>query len=273
MISKQPHYREILKSEFQKRLEKNPRYSLRAFSRDLRIGSARLSEILNGKSGLSRAYAHKVSSHLGFNEEEAKTFCDLVESMHGRSKIKREMAKMRLDYTQHQVAPYQNLQLDAFKIISEWYHLAILELTYLRRFKDDPQWIASQLGIQSMQAKLALERLKKLNLLYEKKEKWIAHSDFTTIGNQLPSEAIRDFHKQVLEKAVASLYTQSVEERDVSTIIMAINRKDLPQAKAWIQDFRRKFNQKLRKAKQKNSVYSLGLQFFRLNHSNMKEEQ
>ena len=57
-------YRDILREELAARTETNPQYSLRAFARDLGIGSARLSEVLNGNTGLSRPAAEPLSPGL-----------------------------------------------------------------------------------------------------------------------------------------------------------------------------------------------------------------
>ncbi len=45
--------RRIVKAELRRRRESSPRYSLRAFARDLKFNSSHLSEILNGKRALS----------------------------------------------------------------------------------------------------------------------------------------------------------------------------------------------------------------------------
>src|SRR5690606_35734224 len=89
-------YKYILKEELASRCRQNPRYSLRAFARDLKLAPSRLSEILSGKQGLSRAAAEKVAKALGYGPGETERFCDLVESVHARSRRNRESAKVRL---------------------------------------------------------------------------------------------------------------------------------------------------------------------------------
>lgn len=49
----QKDYRNLLKEKLSKRLSLNPKYSLRAFARDLSISSGQLSLVLNGKKGIS----------------------------------------------------------------------------------------------------------------------------------------------------------------------------------------------------------------------------
>ena len=64
----------------------------------------------------------------------------------------RELARIRLQKTA--VPEYQQLQMDTFRVISDWYHFGILELTYLKSFKSDPRWIAKALGITEIEAVL-----------------------------------------------------------------------------------------------------------------------
>lgn len=260
----QRDYRQILKGELERRCLRNRRYSLRAFARDLDLSSARLSEILNSKTGLSREKAETVCSILGFNDEEKEFFCNLVESEHARSKTKRELAQARL--TKYQAAQYNSLEVDHFKAISDWYHFAILELMNLKRYQCDPRWIASALKIQEIEAKLALERLERLGLITKKRNKYVPTESFSSAQSAVPSEAIRNFHRQILQKALDSVDLQSMERRELGAVVMAIDEKDLPRIRERVRDFRRALNQEFTQTQEKNSVYCLATQFFELSN-------
>ena len=73
-------YRGILKSEFNKRAKSisHKRYTLGAFAKELNILQTALSDILNYKKGMSEKTARKVSHQLGFKEDKAELFCQLV---------------------------------------------------------------------------------------------------------------------------------------------------------------------------------------------------
>jgi transcriptional regulator with XRE-family HTH domain len=58
------HFRTALKSEFRRRTERNPRYSLRAFARDLGSDHATLSQILRGRRSLSPRMVRHLGPHL-----------------------------------------------------------------------------------------------------------------------------------------------------------------------------------------------------------------
>lgn len=255
-------YRQILKEKLSDRCNKNPQYSLRAFARDLGISPQRLSHILNGNHGLSVKAAEEISKNLGMNQEETTLFCVLVQKKHARSKIVRTEADDKLKDIK---ATYQDLSLDHFRIIADWYHFAIMELTLVDGFKSDPRWIARSLDIKEIEAKLAIERLLKLEMLVkDKKGNLKLTGSFFADPRGVPSEALRNFHRQLLKKATDALDTQRLDERDVSSTILAIDKTLVPEAKADLKKFRENFDKKYSNSENKNKVYCLGIQFFNL---------
>ena len=57
------------------------------------------------------------------------------------------------------------VDLDTFAVISDWYHYAILSLLEVTDARLDPRWISKRLGINRLEARLAIERLKRLSLI------------------------------------------------------------------------------------------------------------
>lgn len=253
-------YRNILKEELARRCQTNARYSQRAFARDLGLSSARLSEVLAGRYGLSPTAAQAIAKQLGFNKSEIQNFVDLVESQHGRSKLARSAAATRLASRSEP----NRLQIDAFAAVSEWYHFTLLELIELKDFKNDPKWMAARLGIHQTQVELAIERLKRLGFIEERNGALIALEGTTFSPDGTPSDAIKKFHKQVLEKAIAALQLQSLDEREFGASILAIDKKKIPEAKKAIKQFRREFCTQVASSTSKNEVYCLAVQFFNL---------
>lgn len=261
MVSATSKCKDIVLEQFERRVARNSRYSLRSFSRDLGLSPASLSQILAEKQGLSRSLAGRIAAKLGFSPEETERFCDLAQSQYARSQRDREKAKARLA---EGAGTISTVQLDLFRILSDWHHFAILELTRLRKFEGTPQWISKSLSINEKTAEAALERLLRAGLLEKRRGKIVASKDFVATPSGIPSEAIKKFHDQILEKAKTALHFQGVQERDFSSVCMAIDHEDLPKAKEWIKEFRRSFCRKLESVPNKNRIYQLSVQFFRL---------
>ncbi len=269
------NYRDILKHALGERCQRNPRYSLRAFARDLQLNPAHLSEVLNGKKGLSLNIAQAISKILGFSPEEKKVFCALVESQHARSRAGKTLAKdllEKLKKDRDEVDPqFRILTIDAFQATSNWYHFAILQLMQLDAFQSDKRTdikrISKALGISPIEVQLAIETLKRLEVIEERNGKLLVLENYIASTSGVPSDALKKWHRQVLEKAMNALTLQSVDERDFSSIFFPIPRKALPEITAEIKSFRRRLCRKYSPMIPKEEVYSLSIQFFKLTNT------
>jgi uncharacterized protein (TIGR02147 family) len=269
MSSEANDYRQLMRERLSERRAHNPLYSLRAFARDLSVSAPQLSLVLAGKKGLSVAKAKRIAKALGMREREAEHFRTLIECEHARSKAARTAARARLA----QLSVPENsvrLQQDAFRTVSDWYHFAILQLMRLAEWREDLQWIASRLGINEQEVPMALGRLERLELIQRsaKTGKLVLVSEtlFTTDG--VPSDALRKFHKQVLDKAAQALVEQPLERRYFNSTIAAVAVKDIPRAKARIKDFHQSFMNEFSENPASDRVYCLAVQLFDLTQEN-----
>lgn len=256
-------YREILKEELAVRCQINPRYSMRAFARDMELAPSRLSEVLNGKQGLSRPVADRIAERLGYSSQERDFFCDLVESIHARKEKNRSEAieKLKKQFDENELLVLNN---DTFNLISDWYHLAILELTTVKDFQSDVKWIAKELGISENETELALARLERFGFISRDKGVIVTVEQKTSTPGTTPSDSIKKFHKQILQKAADSIYLQTQETRDISEIVVAVDRSRFQEAKEKIKMFRREFCTDMNRSEAKDGVYCLAIQFFSL---------
>ncbi|MGE0174960.1 MAG: TIGR02147 family protein [Oligoflexales bacterium] len=256
-------YRAIIRSELAKRLEQNPRYSLRAFARDLGLSPSRVSEIINAKQGLSLVVAGKVAKKLGFEGERRDLFFDLVESQHARSPKDRQAAMTRLEGRTEVHKVYQ-IEQDDFRMISDWYHGAILEMMLLKSFDGSAKWLRRRVKIPLIKFELALQRLERLGFIAQKDGKFVLSEPHSTVLSDVPSESIRKFHKQILEQAVSPLDKQKIDQREYLSAFLAIDQSQLPEAKQELKNFWNKFCKKTSEAKELDSVYCIAIQFFRI---------
>lgn len=251
-------YRQFLQNEWVARSGRNPSYSLSAYARDLGLSPSSLSRVLSGAQGLSLARARKIAKEIDLSESETEHFCAQVEAHHGRSQLTRKIAARTLR-TQ---TPVTGLDLDRFQLVSEWYSIATLEALQLTHAKFSAAWVASSLGITEQQAKESIQRLIQLKLIDSKTGK--KKSTYLATPNGIPSRALKNFHRQVLTKALNAIDEQSVQTRDLSAVTFPMNQEDLVWAKSELQAFRKKLTTRLSKTKKKNSLYLLSIQLFSL---------
>lgn len=257
------NYRDVLRQELIERCRRNTRYSLRAFARDIAIEPARLSNVLNGKKGLSRDSASKIGLKIGLNKKDKDFFCDLVESEHGRNPNTRVEAKKKVEsYLKDQQVNVLNI--DAFKAVSEWYHFAILQLMKLDHYREDVSWISKSLGLQSFQTEDALQRLVRLGLAELKDGKHQPTGAYVSSPDGIPNEAVRKFHQQLIEKASSAIHTQPTTERDLNSHLFPIDVAQIEEARDMIRGFSKEFMKKFTSSEKSNRVYCLATQFFNL---------
>lgn len=264
MIETKSLYRAYLARVFEDRCQRNSRYSLRSFARDLGVSPPRLSGVLNGKFGLSRAAADKIAKILPMNTQERAWFCDSAESEHARSPRLRESARERLESTKSR---FQNLATDQFRVISDWYHFAILELTQIETYRrGDAAVMAKRLRITTCEAEQALKRLIEFDLLTENEDgKLGITGSFFANAEGTPSDAIRSHQIQLLQRAEQAIHDQTVDEREIRSLTVALGPSHLGEFKRMIADFQKKVQASAEAdQKPKTEVYALTIQLFRL---------
>jgi len=257
-------YHDLLQQEFEKRKQINSAYSLRAFARDLGFSAPRLSQVLNKKQGLSVSAAEDVAEKLKLGQEEKDWFCDSVGALHARNFKKREEFSKKIEAYKENAKSFTELQLEYFKVISDWYHFAILELTYLEDFQSDKNWIAETLGITLTEVIEAIERMKSLNLIREVDGKLEDVFQYLATGNDIPSLSLKKFNIQLMKLAMEALYDRDIHEREFSSNVISISKEQLPEYKQKLRDFRNQFDFEAGNNPKKDAVYCLSMQFFEL---------
>lgn len=260
-------FRDILVHELEKRVRKNPAYSLRAFARDLQLSPAHLSQIVRGKEGFSRVSAQRAAQVIFRNPDEVEQFCNLVESQHGRSWAGREAATKSL--TELWAKNKKNFDSQGFANVMTWYHLAILHLTDHKDFQSDPAWISKFLGITFAQTEMAIDQLLKADLLAEGPQGLCRKQGAFIHSENIPRPVIRALHRQVLEKALLAIDGQPMDQRFLSSITFAASKENLAEIRESIKRFIAEVERISYKstASQKEELTCLSLQLFNLKDS------
>ncbi len=256
---------DFLRAELQSRIRQNQRYSMRGFAKHLKISAGELSEILHGKRQLSFKSAQRISEALGLTPVEDQYLFQLV-SNGKSSSLNPKSGKMNQVYERRQV-----LEDSTFQLLSDWYYFALLNLMDCKGFRWDTLWISKRLNITRTQAKMAMELLLKVGLVKESKGQYKVDHDIVLSPDGIPSEAVRNYHRQVLEKAKNSLEEQRPAERDITGVGFAMDPKYLPAIKKDIAAFQETLSAKYSKG-QKTEVYHLETAFIRLTEGDHHEK-
>lgn len=263
-------YIDILKDEFEKRIRLNKNYSLRAFARDLGISVSRLSEFLNGKSGLSSEKARVIARNIPLNREESDIFVAMVDSKFSRSPKKRKEALLFLEKESYKNI-YQYSCKDSLKFISEWCHYAILSVMELDSYDGTIKYIQSKIELEESVIVDAIERMERLgHVLRNKYGEFYSSGENITTTHNIASKTLRDSHRDTLMHAIESLLKDDVSVRDITSITVATSLEKIEQAKEKITNFRRELALFLESEK-KEEVYNLNIQLVPLTSVSKKE--
>jgi uncharacterized protein (TIGR02147 family) len=255
---------QTLKNHWSERQLSNPAYSLRAFARDLGLNPSQLSLVLNGKRGLSPPVAAQVAQKLELSGSEQDSFIAAFRAEFAASPTQRTLAQAQLEHSQTFLVE-RSLEVDLFKIVSSWHHFGLLELIKIsgnRSGKGLVQWLSGKLGIPENETLLA--RLERLELIRKVEAKYVVNQESIFADHPTPTEAMRKFHRQILEKATAALIYQSGNERYGISDVMPTRVKNVTRAKKLIQKFRQDFAKEISEPEGGDEIYGLSLQFFKL---------
>ena len=236
-------FRYWLQSRFADRCQKNSRYSLRAFAKNLEMDPSSVSQILSGKRVPSTGAVLKLCEKLSATPKDLKILGMLATPA-------------------DQPDGFFTLAEDTFAVMADWYHFAILELTFTARCKADPAWIARELDLSLPETKLAIDRLIRLGLMAKNKGRLVKTQESITNHDGIQSSAARkSLQKQVLAKALNAIEDTPQAEKDISSMTMAIDPKNLDRARDMIKRFRRELCDVLEQGNP-SRVFNLGIQLY-----------
>lgn len=258
--------REHLQNELKRRQRANTAYSLRAFARDLNLNPGFLSTILVGKRGMSLDRWTQTFGRMGLSPEDVIGVSGLL-SFGLKGTNQAGQANGQTSSPQSAGMTDHELSLEAFQLVSDWFHFALVELTQTKDFDETPSAIAARLGVSEQEAKQSLERLLRIGVLArDARGKLIKTTQMVSAFSKVPSGAIRSYHAQMLERAKQSLQTQAIEERDITGISVAINPERIPELREEIKKFRLKLARMAGNTEftECTEVYQLEVALFRL---------
>lgn len=170
-------------------------------------------------------------------------------------------------------APWTEIDAETFQAISELYHYAILELTFVDGFESEARWIARRLGITVIEAQYAVARLLRLGLLEERDGRLVkAQRHVTTQNKAVTNPALRAQHKEILRQSGEAMREIPIERRSHTAITMTLDPEKIPLAKQMIQEFGRRLCEVMETGERKE-VYQFHVGFFPLTRGGKESEE
>jgi hypothetical protein len=239
--------RNLLKIEFEKRVHKNPAFSLRAFAKKINIQQDLLSKLLNGKRGFSPSLTQKVSNFLGLVTQQIFSEMPLASEL----------------------SNYSFVEDDEFMTISHWSNFAVIEVLKLKHSIHSSDYIAEKLGLPRVQTESILERLDRLGYIKKSKSRYkILKPSTHWLSQDKTSAARKNYQKELLYSAISSIEDIDLSLRDNSSTLFALDSKLIPEIKYRITQFRRNLDKYIiENSKHYDQVYNLSVALFPLSQT------
>jgi len=259
-------YREYLQDYYLFHKKRNSAYSYRLFARKAKLGSPNyLKLVVDGKRRITDRTLFQFARGLGLSRDEEKYFRELVMYQEVSDPDSKELhLRSLLKYQEKQRTPTL-LKADRIKFLLDWHHAVIRELVLTKDFKEDPSWIAKRLGnkITETQAKESLDLLVRLQILYRGPSGRLEQKDpLLTSSDEVPSHVIRSLHRTYLRKAINSIFSVSMDKRELSGLVVTIPSSRLKEIKEELKEFRKKLNRKYGLEREGDDVFFVGLYLF-----------
>lgn len=224
--------RDQLKNEFVTRTAANPRYSLRAFARDLEISPSLLCEVLSGKKNLSKTSVNRIAALLGWN----------------RNPIEKHDANLIAGIS--------------------WLHLAIVEMCRYEKIKHSSAILSELFSIPESVAKYAMELLLEKKYLISKNGYLSTTTKRMFFGSDTPSSEIRRYHREFMDLAKRQVEVGHYNERELSSSLWYLTPSQVQTLRRKIRLFVEAAAKQNASTDGDGDVFGFSLQLFKVTKNN-----
>jgi len=210
---------------------KTKKISLRNLALKLNVSPALLSLIAKGKRQMTEENVDVWAPVMKWNDQEVSYLKQLIIFEFSSPKNKKAALENLTKFKSYQENSSQEVL--TFKYLKKWWNLAIREMSSLPDFEEDEAWIQRRLlyTVSLTDIRKSLTFLNKHRLLAK-------YGEFRRLDCQgnVYKLSLSDFHKQILEKAVESIYKVSSDERHILGHTMVLSKDKLPELKSILDE-------------------------------------
>lgn len=225
-VYKYSNYRKFLFDLFNEWGKSTYKWSYGKFSKEAGFAvSNYLKLVIDGKKNLGDTGINKITNYFKFNKNEITFFKNLVCFNQAKDENERDEYYHRIKINPH-YSKYHKDEKDLHRFYSKWYNPVIRELIEVNNFKSDPKWISQSLfpKISEVEAERAFKFLLKSGQIKEDSEgRYTQNETVSSTGEEVASLSVAKYHQEMIQKAKESLENFTQEERNISSLTMAVS--------------------------------------------------
>ncbi len=216
-------------------------FSYRSFAMKAGFASPSfLKLVAEGQRNLSNDSIERVAQGLGLDRRELEAFEALVELGQAESDTRKNRAYAKIAKIA-QRDPVRRLETDQLEAYSSWFVFVLRELAGLPDFREDAEWLAQRLRfkVRPEEIRRGLEVLERLGLLVRDDTGRLQPAEKNlSSGPEVRTLAVRNFHRQMLERATQSLDLVPMTQRNITGVTVSLNRRQYARVVELIQALR-----------------------------------
>lgn len=256
-------YRAYLREWFERAKESAPVMSYRFLASRLELDPGFLVHIFHGQKHLAERHVPAVAKILKLDKRQSEYFQRLV--AFGKAKGQRETSRRFLELMELRESRVREISASEHRYYQHWHVPVIRCLISAIEFRGDFGELAARLrpAITADEARKAVRLLEKLGLVARGEDGiWQTLDAHLTSGDNWTRHAVSGFQKQTLELALAALDDVPKEQREISTLTLAIPSAEMPALQDMVREFRARLARWALAAQSADSVYQLNIQIF-----------
>ncbi len=200
-----------------------------------------MKRILDGKRNLTDHFAERIGEAFLLSKYEIGFLKKLVrfnqaETPEERDEAFRELLKFKRFQALRQIEATQ------YEYYSHWYTSALFVALGTSWNEKSAQEMAKSLGIEVADLQASLRVLQKLGLVERKADRWVGKDVVLESAAETNSLNVRNFHRQILKRAIEALDCFPVTERDFQGVTIALSEKSYEEIKKKLQLLRQEIS-------------------------------
>ena len=260
-------YRKFLQEFYELEKSLDPTFSYRIFAAAIDMDASLLVKILQGKRHVSTKNIEAFVQFFRFKEGKAEYFREMV--TYGKAKNDEQVRKHFETLQKMRPSSCRELDEARYRYFQQWFYPMIRSALDVFDYRGPEH--AAALGdscipkISANQVENAVDALLQLGLVHRRKDGRIVPTDahLKTKEHWL-SASISDYQKSIAELAHRSIAETPKEERDISTLTMALDSSQIQRIRDIIAEARRSIVNVANSMPSQicDSVYQLNFQLF-----------
>nr|BFD61028.1 hypothetical protein CKG001_31350 [Bdellovibrio sp. CKG001]BFD64443.1 hypothetical protein BdHM001_31240 [Bdellovibrio sp. HM001]BFD68643.1 hypothetical protein HAGR004_36650 [Bdellovibrio sp. HAGR004] len=239
----------LIKSHLGNIQTRNPQFSLRSFAKKVGVSASTLSQALHGKRVMNKSTVKKVLTEIASADSKAWECLEAFKDFYPATKAPpQEILAKRIPE-------------DELMFFKKWYHLAMVTFFDSSHYDGSVKSISDYFGISFAEAQEAVERLKRLGIVEEHKDRLRNTAQFYFTDRSRLADSIHTSKTEALKNAVQVLENQTAKETsDFSMMFTVFDPRLVPEAIEYLDKMKKGFVKKFKGKGDKSAVYQLSIQ-------------